>query len=50
MTFLRYSIFISPSLLLVTGESGREEPDGREDGEDGEDKEALTSGVLAKLQ
>lgn len=47
MTFLKYARFISSSLLLVTGESGREEPGDREDTDV---KEALTSGVLAELQ
>lgn len=44
MTFLKYSIFTSSSLLLVAGESGREEPGDRDD------KEALESGGLAELQ
>ena len=47
MTFLRYSRLTSSSLLLVMGDSGREEPGGREDaGERG----PLTSGELAELQ
>jgi hypothetical protein len=47
MTFLRYSRFISSSLILVTGESGREEPGDREAVDD---IEGLKSGVLAELQ
>jgi hypothetical protein len=47
MTFLRYSRFTSSSLLLIMGDSGREELDGREGADD---KESLTSGVIAELQ
>jgi hypothetical protein len=47
MTFLKYSRFISTSLLLATGDSGREEPGDRDDTDD---KEALKSEGLVELQ
>jgi hypothetical protein len=47
MTFLRYSRFMSSSLLAVTGESGREVPAGWEEAGVGG---RLTSEVLEELQ